>query len=118
MAQFQITFRGMTPSDALRAVAQEKFCKLAQKFGRTASCSIVVDHAAGKARGQRSFAARVQLHPGGQGEQVYAAAEHTSASVAVREAFERASAQVSSARADTVRRARPDALLLLREARS
>jgi ribosome-associated translation inhibitor RaiA len=105
MAQFQITFRGMGPSEALRAVAEEKFTKLSSRLGRKAGCSIVIDQASGKAHGPRRFSARVQVHAGGGGH-VSALAEHESASVAVAQAFERAVAQVTSER-QSGQKARP-----------
>jgi ribosome-associated translation inhibitor RaiA len=115
MAQFQITFRGMTPSDALRSVAQEKFDKLSRKFGRSASCSIVIGHAGGAEHGKAAFAARVELQADEQRKFVHAAAEHVIATCAVREAFERATVQVIQARAEK-RAPRAHALVVLRAA--
>jgi ribosome-associated translation inhibitor RaiA len=111
MAQFQMTFRGMTPSEALRAVAQEKFTKISKWFGGRATCSVVIDQAWGRKNG---FSARVEFSHRGQGVHVSAAAEHEFASAALREAFVRAISQLASSRwAGSGPKRKPRAPLLL-----
>jgi ribosome-associated translation inhibitor RaiA len=108
MPQFQITFRGMTPSDALQTVAREKFDKLSLRFGPSARCSVVLEHASTKHG--TTFHARVQLQHLLGGARVSAAADSESANAAVREAFDRAYAQLLSARHDVARATRRLAL--------
>jgi ribosome-associated translation inhibitor RaiA len=115
MSQFQITFRGMNPSDSLRAMAEERFLKMVRQCGRTSRCHVVLERPNANPRNV-TFSARVQLHAG---LELHAAAEsqHTSARAAVREAFERARAQVAARTGRTSHERRAMArnhLLLLR----
>jgi hypothetical protein len=117
MSQFQMTFRGMVPSERLRALAESRFLKVTRQCGDMARCHVVIERPAEAAHNGSGFSARVQLHAGSHGVHAAAESEHADASVAVREAFERARAQVAtqSARLAHARRTvRRDHLLLLR----
>jgi ribosome-associated translation inhibitor RaiA len=89
MAHYQITFRDMLPSEELRAVAEEKFVRVARWYGRAASCGILIATSFGR-QGETTYAARVMLHSGGEDEHVAANAEHPDPAQAVHAAFDRA----------------------------
>jgi ribosome-associated translation inhibitor RaiA len=114
MAQLQLTFRGMNPSDSVRVLAEREFHKLERHVGRASSCHIVLDRPAASHLKGAQFSVRVQLH-GGSGVHVAAEARHHDARAAMREAFERVGAQVSSqseARSSTRRSAASHIVLL------
>jgi ribosome-associated translation inhibitor RaiA len=96
MSQFQMTFRGLVPSDALREVAEEKFQRTVRKFGALSTCHIIVAREATRKPFGSPYAVRVLLHAG----HVYATAEASDDNpcAAVRTAFARAQGQADDAR--------------------
>ena len=96
MSHFQMTFRGLVPSDALREVAEEKFQRVARKFGGLSTCHIIVAREATKSPFGSPYAVRVLLRAG----RVRATAEASDDNPcsAVRTAFARAQNQADDAR--------------------
>jgi ribosome-associated translation inhibitor RaiA len=118
MRQFQITFRGMDPSEHLRALAETKFFKLSRQWGATSRCHVVIERPFVDLLHKATlFSVRVQLHVGAESIHAAAESQHTEASTALREAFERVRIQAAtqSARAGRTRRgARVEPVLALR----
>ncbi len=91
----QTTFRGMESSPALKAQAEAKFLKLSKQYGHMLRCHVVVERPASDMGKGTTFSVRVQLHAEGHSPTV-SQSEHVSAAVALREAFERMSAQLAA----------------------
>ncbi len=91
----QTTFRGLDPSPALRAQAEARFLKLAKQFGHILRCHAVIERPTGDLQRTALLSVRLQLHADGYGQTV-AQAEHVSAAVALREAFERMATQLAA----------------------
>lgn len=100
MSQLQITFRGMAPSENLRALAEARFLKVRQQCAAASRCFLVIERPPMGAREATRFSARVHLDLGDTSFVAAAECRHENANIAVREAFERASAQVGSPRAE------------------
>lgn len=106
MRQFQITFRGMDPSEHLRTLAEAKFLKLSRQWGATSRCHVVIERPAVDPHKPALVSARVHLRVGAESIDATAESQHTEASAALREAFERVRIQAAtqSARAGRTRR--------------
>jgi hypothetical protein len=95
MSQLQITFRGMLPSENLCALAAARFLKVRLQCADASRCHVVIEQPSADGPDTRRFSARVHLLGNVQGVQAAAESRHVNANIAVREAFERASAQVA-----------------------
>jgi len=92
----QITFRHMTSSESLCAVAQEKFEKLGRHFNESVHCHLVIDCCPGHVYKGDQFTAHVELTLGAADLRVDASAKHEQAATAVRRAFDHVERQLMS----------------------
>ena len=84
----QITFRHMDTSASLRAVAEEKFARIATHLSAPPRCRLVIDTAANHSRKGAGFSAHVELSVGREELHLDAQATREQAACAVREAFD------------------------------
>lgn len=107
-SRVQITFRHVLPSDAVREIVGTKFAKLCSQLPAKARCHVVVDRPTSGSAHNFLVCARVDIY--GAGLQICTHGQSADTCRAVRDAFERASAQ--SQRPSGLRaRARPNSAL-------
>lgn len=92
----QITYRHMTVSETLRAVAEEKYAKIQSHFQEPARCHLVVECCAGHARRNDQFHAHAALTVNQLDLHLDATAAHEDAATAVRKVFEHMERQIAS----------------------
>jgi hypothetical protein len=90
-----MTFRGLHPSEHVRALAEARFWKVRSQWTEMSRCDVVLERAHRQAQEAPRFSARVRLAADGEGLSASAEAQHENACAAVRDAFVRASSKVA-----------------------